>query len=142
MNMAEAVIIASVINLIGFMFILHIRDNQWFKREAFKNNAKNTNAVNKLKIKKIEKDMGITGSGAAGELKADTGLIQYLPQLIGLAKDNPELLDMLGGIMENKEEGGIVDTIGGLLEDNPEILKGIAQGLGKVRGEDSEPINR
>jgi hypothetical protein len=85
----------------------------------------------------MEKQLGLgkTKNSASTEIKDSTGgIMDYLPDLIDLAKENPELLELLPQLTKGGGGGGIAESLLGFVEENPEILQGITQGLKGASG--------
>ena len=112
-------IVTSVISLMGMVLFFMINNSNWFKRENFKLQAATVKAENKLKMKKLEKDLGITQKKNPIQDIDIKGLIS----------------EYLGG-EEEPREGSILDAIPssvveGFLDKIPpekiqEILGGLA----------------
>ncbi|GAH01853.1 unnamed protein product, partial [marine sediment metagenome] len=55
-------IVVSLISLAGMVLLFTLNNSTWFKKENFKIKKKNTMDVNRLNLKKLEKELGITGA--------------------------------------------------------------------------------
>jgi hypothetical protein len=114
--MEGELIVMSFISLIGTVIILQLRDRAYFKKQNFKLQLDTVKAENRLKLKKLEREMGITSGSKKTEGGSGEGIAALLPLLKNL---DPEqltgLLDMLPG-----SAGG---DLGSWIQDNPEIIK-------------------
>jgi len=142
-EMGTAIIVSSLISMIGLYLTTMMWNSNWFKKQNWKLQAQNIKAENKLKLKKLEREMGLTkGKSASKEIDKNTsGLMDYLPDLIELAKENPDLLELIPKFTGGESgEGGALDGILAFVEENPEILKGITQGIKNTQGQDSQNL--
>lgn len=114
------IIATSLIGMMGMFLFLLLSNQNWFKRENFKLQAATVKAENKLKLKKLEKELGISQKPKNDLSNIDIkGLIS----------------EYLGG-EEEPREGSILDAIPssvveGFLDKIPpekiqEILGGLA----------------
>ena len=132
------IIAASIISLIGMILIFMINNNNWFKRQNFKLQATNIKAENKLKLKKLERDLGISHSKNTG---SDKEALSFAPEstnlLASLAPilknlDGDQLKDLADRFLPQAEEyepEGLAGTLLNFAEDNPEIVEGLLKGL-------------
>lgn len=129
-------IVCSVISLIGMLIFFTINNNNWFKRQNFKVQVANVKAENKLKIKKLERELGInTTSKSVSSLSTDTPNI--LSSLAPILKnlDGDQLKGLAEQFLPEAAEETEPDGIGGMLlnfaQENPEIVEGLLQGITK-----------
>jgi hypothetical protein len=86
-----AMIVSGFMFLIGTILFIQLNNHNWFKKENWKWNKQQTNAVNKIKLEKLRKEIGV---------KEQTGF--------NLLKN----ID-LGSIISNYLEGQSEDEMGG-----------------------------
>jgi len=123
--MEGELIFLGFIMLIGQIILMQMWNRNWFKKENFKLQRDTVKAENRMKIKKLEKELGLTkGKSASAEIKNDTGVMDLLKNL-----DN----DKIAGILELLQSGespegetGIVDIINKL---PPEVIEGFLKGV-------------
>lgn len=124
--MGDSLILMGFINLIGIIIILEFRDRSWFKKENFKIQKTNVMAQNKLTLKKMAKEMGVTltpqkqePAGTLDTIKMLAPILQNLdPDTVGLLADR-----FLGGEDADTDRGfmgipqGVIDSaIKGIVE--------------------------
>lgn len=121
--MEGELIIVSIISLAGAILISTLYNRNWFKRENFKINI----AAEKLKLKKLAKDLDI----APVKTSTDKGLIELLGNL---DKDKiAGILDMLqSGSDTDIESDGIENVLMNFASKNPELVKNLINGLGSA----------
>lgn len=125
-------IVVSIIILIGQVILMWMWQQNWFKKENFKIQKSNVMAQNKLQIRKMEKELGLTNvksSVAPPELPPLGGIGQLLPLLKGL--DGDQLSGLIDKFVPGSEErsSGPIDTLLEFAEDNPEMVQGLLKGL-------------
>lgn len=114
------IIVTSIISLMGMVLFFMINNSNWFKRENFKLQVATVKAENKLKMKKLEKELGINQKKSPIQDIDVKGLIS----------------EYLGGD-EEPREGSILDSIppsvieGFLDKIPPEKIQEILGGLTK-----------
>jgi len=119
-------IIVSIISLIGMLGVFMINNSNWFKRENFKLQKSNILNENRIKMKKLEKELGLKPS--------KTPVEHETPPIMDLIKGLDA--DKIGGILEmlqnNEEEPGEKSDIMSLIDKiPPEAIQGILEGLNK-----------
>jgi hypothetical protein len=123
--MEGELIFLGFIMLIGQVILFQMWNSSWFKKENFKLQRDTVKAENRIKIKKMEKELGLSGKSASREIKNESNLLDLLKNL-----DKDKVSDILGMLQggEEAEEGG-----GGLSEiiDNlpPEVINSFLAGL-------------
>lgn len=129
--MEGELIIVSIISLAGAIMISTLYNRNWFKRENFKINI----AAEKLKLKKLAKDLDI----APVKTGTDKGIIELLSNL---DKDKiANILDMLqGGSDTEVENEGIENVLLDFASKNPELVKNLIGGLGAAGSNSSDKI--
>jgi len=125
-------IIVAIIMLIGQVILMWMWQQNWFKKENFKIQKSNLMAQNKLQIRKMEKELGLTNVKsvvAPPEPPPLGGIGQLLPLLKGL--DGEQLSGLIDKFVPSSEErsGGAIDTLLGFAEENPEMVQGLLKGL-------------
>lgn len=121
--------------LIGQIILMQMWNSNWFKRENFKMQKKNVMDENRIKMRKLEKDMGLTHKKTAEE---PTGGL--LDQLKNLDMDKIKMLLSYVGKGESDEgEGGLVGMLEELVTSNPQIVEQFLKGLGQNKGEQGLP---
>jgi len=130
--------------LIGQIILMQMWQNGWFKKENFKIQKSLVMAENKLKMRKLEKEMGLKPSTkiVPEEQTSTLGTIStLLPLLKNLDPDQlGDLVDrFVGG---EREEGAATGDPLNMLIDyatrNPEMLEGLLKGLGAGKNEQSQ----
>ena len=135
--MEGELIIVSFISLIGMIIVLQLRDRAYFKKANFKLQTDNVKAENRIKLKKLEREMGITSPKKEIAPISDSGAIGALLPL--LSNLEPEQLGSIvsaltGGIGEGEPEG-LTGIIMDFAEKNPEMVKGLIEGFVAKKGE-------
>jgi hypothetical protein len=87
-------IVVSIISLAGMVLLFTLNNNNWFRRENFKIQKSNVLNENRIKMKKLEKDLGITSSKTQNT--HETGGV--LDLIKGLDSDKVgQILDLVKG---------------------------------------------
>ena len=105
-------IFMGIIMLVGQIILMQMWNANWFKKENFKIQKSNTMAENKIKLKKLEKDLGVTGGNYQ---KPEAGVIE---QLKGI--DIEKIKTGLNLIQKPEEEEEYIDVE---VEGKPGILE-------------------
>lgn len=136
-------IVLGFMMLIGQIILMQMWQNGWFKKENFKMQKSLVMGENKLKLRKIEKEMGLKPSKSVTptESKGALGtLADLLPLLKNLDGDQlGALADKFigeGGIDEG--EGDLADVLMDYAAKNPDIVQGLLKGL--MKGKPTESI--
>jgi len=126
-------IVCAIIGLVGSIIVTQMWQNNWIKKESFKLKKKNILDENRIKMKKLERDLGVTNIKDTPEPPENKGILDLLK---GLDKDKIEnILDMLQGGEEGEEPGGL----GGIIDHlPPELVKGFLNGINKKKDENQE----
>ena len=124
--------VSSIFGLMGIMMLQH----NWFKRENFKFQKSNIMAENRLKLRKMEKELGLSGNKGMSNTSAPSGNI--LDQLKGLDLD--KIQGLLSLIQKPSEEYETEDNPLGQILKNvpPEVIQGFLKGLNKGGSEGGE----
>ena len=113
-------IISSIFGLIGLLIL----DRNWFRRENFKIAKSNTQAMNKLQIEKMRKELGLTNqpTQAAAPVNDLLGIAK------GLGKD--KIIDLVQNLLPDEGEDEEESEIGKILKYvPPEVIQGALKGL-------------
>ena len=126
-------IVCAIIGLVGSIIVTQMWQNNWIKKESFKLKKKNILDENRIKMKKLERELGVTNIKDTPEPPENKGILDLLK---GLDKDKIEgILDMLQGGEEGEEPGGL----GGIIDQlHPELVKGFLNGINKKKDENQE----
>ncbi len=132
--------------LIGQIILMQMWQNGWFRKENFKIQKSLVMAQNKLKMRKLEKEMGLNPSKkivedtAPGAVDAISGLLPLLknldPDQVGALVDR-----FVGGSEEGGEGAPKGDPISMLMDyatRNPEMVQGLIEGLGVKNAEKAQ----
>jgi len=140
-------IVMSFISLAGMVVLFMLNTSTWFKKENFKIQKKAVMDENRIKIKKIEREMGLTGATkpyreTQTALETGGNLLDVLKNLNGDQIQN--LADKFLKPEDEAEYDQPKSTMDSLLDfatQNPEIAQGILQGVtGGKKGENSESL--
>jgi hypothetical protein len=118
MDIGTSIIIGSFISLIGMIIILERNTVNWFKKENWKMQKTNIMNENRIKLRKMEKELGLTKTPIKTESSIPSGLIG----------------ELVNTYLQNQSESGgsgLQDIIGGFIENNPEIVESFVKGLTK-----------
>jgi hypothetical protein len=127
--------------LIGQIILMQMWQNGWFKKENFKIQKSLVMAENKLKMRKLEREMGLQPSKKIVQEEKTGGTMDMISSLLPLLKDlDPdqlgELVEHFIGDGERAEAGAAGDPISmlmGYAKRNPEMVEGVVgflKGLG------------
>lgn len=64
-----AMIVSGFMFLIGTILFIQLNNHNWFKKENWKWNKQQTNAVNKIKLEKLRKEIGVKEQPSTNLLK-------------------------------------------------------------------------
>lgn len=139
MKIAEGeLIIVSIISLIGMVVVTQLWQMNWFRRENFKIKKFNIMSENKLKLKKLERELGISGTKfkETNETSTIGTLGALLPLLKELDSDTIAALadKFLGG--EAAGSGDVIESLFDFATKNPDVVEGFLEGM-KQRAEGS-----
>lgn len=131
--MDEALIVVSVVSGLFGLAAISLINHNFFKREKFKFELGNAKKINTLKLKKVERDLGMTNKASHLPSQAQSSLIDLAKRL------SPEQLtgiaNLLGASEQDEYESETdLEGIGGLIDfarKNPELVKGF---LSKATG--------
>lgn len=129
--MEGELIIVSFISLAGMVLMYTINNANWFKRENFKMQRTNILAENRLKLKKLAKELDVT---IGNPIKEEKGILDSIK---GLDKDKiAGILGMLQGSedLEDTPEG-IEGAIMNFASKNPELVNKFISGFGSAKKE-------
>lgn len=146
--MEGELIFLGFIMLIGQIILLQMWNNNWFKKENFKIKKTKDLADNKLRMRKLERDLGLTPSKAPKEEPSTMGTLSNLTGLLPLLKnlDADQLSGLvdkfIGGGAETEEQGDVVSMLMEYATRNPEMVQGLIEGLTKGKTEESNIYNK
>jgi len=145
MDTGTAIMIGSFMSLIGMIIIVELSHSNWFKKENFKIQRDVVKAENKLKLKKLERELGLSGknSGLASSNVSENSPTNLLTSLAPLlSKLEPDQIMELAdrflpeGIGGDDEPSGISGALLSYAQENPEMVQKILGSLsGKIGGE-------
>ena len=131
--------------LIGQIILMQMWQNGWFKKENFKIQKSLVMAENKLKMRKLEREMGLTPSKKIVPEESSTSTLGTISSLLPLLKglDPDQLGDLVDRFVGGeREEGAPTGDPLNMLVDyatrNPEMLEGLLKGLGAGKNEESQ----
>lgn len=127
----------SLISLAGMVLLYTLSNRTWFKRQNFKIEMFNIKATNKLQLRKLEREMGLTPGKKTGTAAAASplgGIAQLLPLLKTLEPEQLSgLVEAYTGSQDAGGDGSPIDILMGFAEDHPEVVQGI---IGSLTGKD------
>jgi len=116
-------IISGVFGLISIQLIQY----NFFKKKKFDYLLTQNKKIDTLKLQQIRKEMGINKKAPVSEYTAEPNIIDMVQNL-----DMDKIkgaLSMLQGNDEDIPEANPLGGIGGLIEDNPEIVQGLLEAI-------------
>ena len=119
-----ALISVSIIGIIGAIITTQLWQMNWFKRENFKIQKSNVMSQNKIKLRKLERDLGLNKDKNVQPVE-QKGILDLVK---GMDRDKIEgILELLQNNEGSGEEGtgSILDQI------PPELIQGFLQGISK-----------
>jgi hypothetical protein len=129
-DMGTAIIVSSFLTMIGLLVFSQLGLRNYFKKENFKISKSNIMAQNKLNLKKLEREMGLTPSKSPKEEKSGS-VLDTLGALAPLIKNLEP--DQIAGLIEAfiGGEGGAAtgDFISNFVNENPELVNNFLEGL-------------
>ena len=129
------IIVTSIVSLAGMLLFFILSNNNWFKRENFKIQKSNILAENRIKMKKLEKELGLKKGAKEPKIDDSGGLFDLLKGLD--TKKISGVLEMLQGddgeysLPEDNSAG----MIGNFISENPELVKSFLDGVGQNKQE-------
>lgn len=129
--MEGELIFVGFIMLIGQIILMQMWQNGWFKKENFKIKKANLMAENKIKMRKLERELGLT---PGIEPKEKKGAFDTIKDLAPLLKNlNGEqigaLIEKFTGGTEEEEEGDVESMLMDYAVKNPDVVKEFLAGL-------------
>ncbi|GAG90938.1 unnamed protein product [marine sediment metagenome] len=121
--------------LIGQIILLQMWNNNWFKKENFKMQKSKILAENRIKLKKMERDLGLTASKEPREPPTMTDTVGNLAGLLPLLKnlDGDQISALadrfLGGSEPTTEGGDVTDMLIDYASRNPDMVEALLGGL-------------
>jgi len=137
--MEGELIFLGFIMLIGQIILMQMWQNGWFKKENFKIQKSVLMAENKIKMRKLERELGLTPGKTPKEKKGTFDTIKDLaPLLKNLDGDQiGALIEKFTGGPASELEGGegdIEDMLMDYAVENPEVVKKFLEGLTEGKG--------
>ena len=130
-------IVMSIISLAGMVLLFTLNNSTWFKRENFKIQKKTLMDENRIKMKRLEKELGLKAGSTTTytEPKSTIDLAgELLPVLKNLSGD--QLQGLVDKFLSPEDqaydapEGDVTSTLIKYATENPEIVEGLLKGLG------------
>ena len=139
-------IVVSIISLAGMVLLFALNNSTWFKKENFKIQKKIVMDENRIKLKKLEKEMGITG-GVGAPYQEPKSMLETGGNLLEIAKNlSPDQLTMLadkylgGGDEYQDQEPGMLEKALDFANKNPEIAAKFLEGVTKGGQQGDEKV--
>ncbi len=131
--MEGELILMAFVMLIGQIIMLQMWNNNWFKKENFKIQKKNIEGENRLRLKKLEKELGLKQS-TPRDFNETPGTMDTLANLLPILKNLDP--DQLGALIDKFTGGGELlepeGGLGGILNNiPPELIESFLKGLNK-----------
>jgi len=131
----------------GAIILSNINLKNYFKKMNFKANLSNTQAVNKIKLEKMRRELNISMPKTASDTQNTGGLDRFkglIPLFNSLDPEQKDMLfDFIAGRSDTIPEGsGAIETILGVAKENPDLVKEFVKGLtsGVQTGSDQSNI--
>ena len=130
MELGDALILNGFIMLIGIVLITQLNVRTWFKKENFKIQKSNVLAQNKLQLRKLEKELGLTNVNKKGNSNINLNALKGIASELGLTGD---LEEGEGDFVSN-----LLNGIKNFAMEHPEAVSNIMEKLniGKANKED------
>jgi len=131
-----ALIVTSLIGLAGIFLFNLMNNSNWFKRENFKIQKSNIMAENKIKLKKLAREVGVDY-----QKPKDIPTGNILDTLKNLDMDKIQgILDLLGNKEELDEDETPTDKLIKMVTENPQIINKVLGGIGQNNEKSSDYI--
>jgi len=130
--------VAIVSGVFGLISIQLIQYN-FFKKKKFDYKLSQAKKIDTLKLQEIRKELGIGKKAPVSEYTAEPNIIDMVQNL-----DMDKIkgaLSMLQGNDDDLPESNPLSGIGGLIEDNPEIVQGLLEAIKSKKPEDTQTID-
>lgn len=127
----EVAIILTAGGIIGAIITTQLWQLNWFKRENFKIQKSNVMAENKIKLRKLEKELGMVPSKNVMP-KEPAGMGENISHLLNLIRNiDPEQLPALIDVfMGGGEENSDISKLGTLIDAiSPDAIAGLIEGF-------------
>lgn len=115
LELGDALIAMTFIQLMGIIIIFAMRDRTWFKKEQWRQSKKNADKILDIKLGSLRKELGLKKTGKISSDVESTGIADTIAKGIG------------SYISESDEGGGGI--ISEFLESNPEVVQNFIQGF-------------
>jgi len=136
-------ITVSIISLAGMVLLFALNNSTWFKKENFKIQKKIVMDENRIKLKKLEKEMGIVGGKPYQEpqtpLETGSNLLSVLKNLDG--EQIQGLADKFLKPEDQQEYDSPPSTMESLLDfanNNPEIAQQFLKGVTSAKKDETD----
>jgi len=148
MEIGDALLLNGFIFMIGLFLFQQSGLRNYFKKENFKIKKSNILATNKLQLRKLERELGLTKSKDVQPIEAPSTMDSLKSLLPLLNKLAPEQIQ---GLIEQfipgaePDEGGAVGGIDSLIDfatKNPELVQGFLKGVKGGAGGQEEAISQ
>jgi len=121
----ETAIILTVGSIAGSILVTQLLQMNWFKKEKFKFDLKRQTKIDNIELKKLKKDLGVTGKKSIDEGSSPGGLLDVIQNL------DMDKIKALSGMVqkddygEDEEEGeeDLMDKIVNYAKNNPEVAQ-------------------
>ena len=138
-------IAVSIISLAGMILLFTLNNSTWFKKENWKMQKKTIMDENRIKMKRLEKELGLKAGSTTAyqEPKSTMDLAgDILPVLKNLSGDQIQgLADKFLNPEEppyDAPESDITTTLLEYATKNPEMVKGLLEGFTKGKNEQTD----
>lgn len=126
--MEGELIVVSIISVCGMIVFLQLSQYNYFKKKTFLHRLGQQKKIDKLKLSKMERELGLKTSRSKTEETEDKGLIGLLK---GLDKDKiGNILEMLQGEEEEEDEMDWIKNI------SPELINSVVKGMNKNKSDE------
>ncbi|MCP4555947.1 MAG: hypothetical protein GY836_11035 [Herbaspirillum sp.] len=142
-------IVVSLISLAGMVLLFALNNSTWFKKENFKIQKKIVMDENRIKLKKLEKEMGIVG-GVGASYQEPKSMLETGGNLLDVLKnlDGEQVKGLADKFLKPEDEAAGYDmpppsTIDSLLDfasNNPEIAQEFLKGVTKKKDDSTEKV--
>lgn len=124
-------IVVALISTMGMVVTIQLLQHNWYKKENFRVKIKNINAENRIKLKKLERELGLKGETRAAAADSKSPL-DNLGGLLSIAKElEPDQLRAVIDMFTSGELGGE----GGEYSELMPLVKGFLEGMNKPQEE-------
>lgn len=138
--MDEAFIVVSIVSGLFTLAGISLLNHNWFKKETFKLDIFNQKKEYNLRLKKLERDLGLTKTKTSHPPTETAPAPDTLSSLLSIAKGlNPEqltsVLEMIKGAAADGDLPEKAEGLMGIIDEHPELVEAFLKGLGKGKDE-------